>query len=179
MGRPSKVEACLSADELERFNRKLSEGGKPTLERVRELAGEFGLHLSLTAASTAREGFENWLDKQRRSAELTEQILTAVNGDPDKDPLKGATALAAIELFEQFRSGAEIDIVAFSKAIQSLTGARQTQQATRISAEKHERERERWAKERKIYEDTLKRAAEDGGISPEMLEDVERRIGLL
>lgn len=178
MPRKAKIASELSPEQLSEFFKRLGKLKNPTLERVADLAGEFGVELSLMSASTARDLFEEHRDKLSRASERSQELVNMLRGT-ESTPLQGAAALAQSEIFDELcKPDAERDMVKVAKAINHLSSVYDRDERLKIAQAEAERKDAEWQQRQQ----KIKAACENGrreGISDETLARIEEAAGLL
>ena len=94
-----KISSSLTTEQLQDFCKRLAQVKGPTLKKIQELAGEWGIDISLMSATSFRDGpFARHLARLRRGKEMTDAILGAVR--EGSSALDASEELAAQELLD-------------------------------------------------------------------------------
>lgn len=192
---PDKITNSLTTEQLEEFCRRAAGLKGPTLAKIKALAEEWGIEISLMSARTFRDGaFAAHLARLRRGKEMTEAILAAVKDG--SSALDAAQELAAQELLDALTavdSEGRPNLSKVSGIIFNLRAAESSRQdmnrkleetaaKLRIADERVKKlEDERAEREQRKAQLLAKidGAKRKGGLTKETLAQIEEAAGLL
>lgn len=176
----NKIARNLTPEQLDGFCERLAQMKGVTLEKVRDLAAEFGIEVSLMGAKTFRDStFERYLAEVRAKREMAELVSSsAKSGLALSD---GAASVLSQKLFDKLMSGEDFDLEqlnGFSLALSRLRiGDQRGKLLEAKLAEYEAKEEERRAKKAALQEQLTK--AKNRGLTEETLAHIEEAIGLL
>jgi hypothetical protein len=178
---PNKIESNMTPEQLAEFCKRLGSCAKPTLAKIQDLAGEFGVEISLMAAKSFRESnFADYLEELRRKRDMAEAVSTAA-----KSGLSLTDAAASVlssKVFDRLMSAGtmeddEMDQLSLALSRLRLGDQRASLLAARLR-EYEAKEAER-AEKKATLEKTLANAGSKGGITADTLDEVRRQLKLM
>ena len=178
MARKSKVEQALSVKELHEFCKRAAELKNPTLARIKDLAAEFGIEMSLMAAKTFRDGaFDKHLRNIRRSKEQTQQILDVVGEGHSISA--GIRAHTQQQLFDALSSSEETDAAELARILWNVTRSEVVVQDLELKIQDYKRKEIERAEKKNAAQKIIDGAKGKGGITKKTLKQLEEAVGLL
>lgn len=176
----NKIARNLTPEELQEFVTRCAQVKNLTLAKVQELAGEWGIEVSLMSAKSFRDStFETYLDSLKRKREMAEMVSGAAQSGMAMSD--GAASVLTQKIFDELLSGEDHDIEAMGNLSLALSRLRTgDQRAKLLEAKLREyevKEEERLTKKKALQEQV--KNAKSGGITEETLSQIEEAIGLL
>lgn len=176
--RANKIEQHLTQDQLAAFNERLATMPGMTLSKIAELAEEFGVEVSLMAASTYRNTtYEEYLAELRSKAHFAETVSEAA-----KSGLSMTDAAAAIlsnKLLDHIMDSGALDNEQFNELSLALSRLRLGDQRSKaLEAKLAEMQAKAEERDRKIQEAkaAITRVKEGGGLSQDTLQEIEEKV---
>lgn len=176
--RANKIEQHLTADQLGAFNERLATMPGVTLQKIADLADEFGVEISLMAARTYREtSYEEYLAELKSKAQFAETIAEAA-----KSGLSMTDAAAAVlsnKLLDHIMDQGAMENEEFNELSLALHRLRTGDQRAKLLEKKlQEMEAKEADRTRKIKEaqDALKGIKSKGGLTAATLREVEEKV---
>lgn len=176
--RANKIEQHLTADQLAAFNERLAGMPGLSLQKISDLADEFGVEISLMSASTYRDTtYEEYLAELRSKAQFAETVAEAA-----KSGLSMTDAAAAIlsnKLLDHIMNQGGLEHEEFNELSLALARLRTgDQRAKLLEAKLREMESKEQDRTRKINEarKAMTTAKAKGGLTEETLELIEQKL---
>jgi len=176
--RANKIEQHLRGDQLAAFNERLATMPGITLQKIADLADEFGVEISLMAASTYRDTtYEEYLAELKSKAQFAETVAEAA-----KSGLSMTDAAAAIlsnKLLDHIMAQGVMENDEFNELSLALHRLRTGDQRAKLLEKKiQEMEAREEDRTRKIQDaqDALKGLKSKGGLTAETLQEVEEKV---
>ncbi len=178
MAGKSKVEQELSVNELHAFCRAAAEFKNPTLGRIKDLAQEFGIELSLMAAKTFRDGaFDKHLQNIRRSTEQTQRILKVMGeGHSLSESIR---AQVQAQLFDLMTKEEETDAAQLARILWNVTRSDVVVRDLGLKIQDYKRKEIERGEKKLEAQKIIGKAKGKGGLTKKTLEQIEEAVGLL
>jgi hypothetical protein len=191
--RAGKIEAELGAEACQELVAALAAEPNLTLVRIREIARERGIEVSLMGAKTFRDGpFERHLAKLESAHQFAVQVASMQEAGVGNCVADASRALLAQQVFEVIARGdfdpeQGLSMADLSLIVKRLTDSDQKgryldaviQEKDAKLREMEAKEAERKAKARELKARMTKEKLSTKGLTPETLEQIEEMIGLL
>ena len=176
--RANKIEQHLTADQLAAFNERLATMPGVSLQKIADLAEEFGVEVSLMAASTFRDTtYEEYLAELRSKAQFAETVAEAAQSGLSMTD--AAAAILSNKLLDHIMAQGIMENDEFNELSLALSRLRLGDQRSKaLEAKLKEMERREEERTRKIRaaQEAVTEAKSKGGLTEESRQQIEELV---